>query len=88
MKLQKKDAKLYFAMLALGILITLAGCLLPNKFLVIRIILLIVGIGSMWAVVFWAKPRFKCPHCGLVNITPLWNQEPYCPVCNKRIHWE
>ena len=88
MKLQKKDAKLFLAMMALGILLTLSGCLLPNTLRILRIILLVAGVALMWVMVFWSKKRFKCPHCSLANITPLWNQEAHCPVCGKQIHWE
>ena len=34
---------------------------------------LVAGVALMWVMVFWSKKRFKCPHCGLANITPLWN---------------
>ena len=88
MKLQIKDAKLFLAMLVLGILLTLGGCLLPNTLRVLRIILLICGVALMWTMVIWSKKRFKCPHCGLANITPRWKQEAFCPVCGKQIHWE
>ena len=88
MKLQKKDAKLFSAMLALGILLTLGSCLLPNTLRILRIILLIAGVGLMWSMVILSKKHFKCPHCVQANIAPRWNQETYCPVCGKQIHWE
>ena len=88
MKLRIKDAKLFSAMLALGILLTLGSCLLPNTLRILRIILLIAGVGLMWSMVILSKKHFKCPHCGQANIAPRWNTEAYCPVCGKQILWE